>query len=87
MPRKPQSALTRNAILQGTVLAILLQSALPVMAGFRCSVPLAEWKPREALEARLQGEGWTVVRIKTDDGCYKVYACLLYTSPSPRDRG
>jgi hypothetical protein len=74
MSRTRQGAVTRNAIMQTTILAISLLTALPVMAGPRCSVPLADWKPREALDAKLQGEGWTVVRIKTDDGCYKVYA-------------
>jgi hypothetical protein len=69
-----QSTVSRKAIIQTTILAISLLTALPVMAGPRCSVPLADWRPREALEAKLQGEGWTVVRIKTDDGCYKVYA-------------
>lgn len=79
MPRTGQGKPTRSAImpatkLQAGLVSISLLIALPVMAGPRCSVPLADWKPREALEAKLQGEGWRVVRIKTDDGCYKVYA-------------
>jgi hypothetical protein len=74
MPRTRQGTLTRNALIQGAILASLLPTSMPVMAGPRCSVPLAEWKPREVLEAKLQGEGWTIVRIKTDDGCYKIYA-------------
>lgn len=64
----------RNVIAQSAILAISLLTAPPVMAGPRCSAPLADWKPREALETKLQVEGWRVVRIKTDDGCYKVYA-------------
>ena len=38
----------------------------------RCRVPLAEWQPREALQEKLEAEGWQVRRIKTDDGCYEV---------------
>jgi hypothetical protein len=59
-----------------TTLALLGLCALPgpALAGPHCSVPLAEWQPREALEARLKSEGWVISRLKTDDGCYKVYA-------------
>ena len=39
-----------------------------------CFVPMADWQPRDALQRKLAGEGWTVLRIKTDDGCYKVDA-------------
>jgi hypothetical protein len=35
---------------------------------------MAEWKPREALVEKLRAEGWSIRRIKTDDGCYKVRA-------------
>ncbi|GLQ07997.1 hypothetical protein GCM10007924_32190 [Sneathiella chinensis] len=40
----------------------------------KCSVPLSEWQPREALQQKLEKDGWTVKRIKTDDGCYEAYA-------------
>jgi hypothetical protein len=37
-----------------------------------CFVPMADWQPRDAV-ARLAGEnGWTVRRIKIDDGCYEI---------------
>ena len=37
-----------------------------------CFVPMADWQPREAV-ARLAAEnGWTVRRIKIDDGCYEI---------------
>lgn len=39
-----------------------------------CNVPMSEWQPREALRQKLEGEGWKVRSIKTDDGCYEVYA-------------
>ena len=37
-----------------------------------CFAPLADWRPRDAV-ARLAAEnGWTVRRIKVDDGCYEI---------------
>jgi hypothetical protein len=39
-----------------------------------CTVPMSEWRPREALQKTLETEGWRVNRIKTDDGCYEVKA-------------
>lgn len=55
-------------------LTVLVGIAAPALATQRCSAPMAEWKPREALVEKLRAEGWTVRRIKTDDGCYKVRA-------------
>lgn len=56
-----------------TILTVL--ALLPVGAAFAeddCFVPMANWQPREAV-ARLAAEnGWTVRRIKIDDGCYEV---------------
>ena len=43
-------------------------------AGPHCHVAMADWQPREALQAKVTAMGWSVQRIKTDDGCYKVYA-------------
>ncbi len=40
----------------------------------RCNVPMAEWQPVDALQQKLKNDGWNVNRIKTDDGCYEVYA-------------
>jgi len=40
----------------------------------RCNAPMTEWQPRENLRQKLEAEGWKVKRIKTDDGCYEVYA-------------
>lgn len=37
-----------------------------------CRVPMADWQPREAVQAMAEAEGWTVRRIKTDDGCYEI---------------
>ncbi len=37
-----------------------------------CRVPMADWQPREAVQQMAEAQGWTVRRIKTDDGCYKI---------------
>jgi hypothetical protein len=42
-------------------------------AGDICSVPQAEWQPKEALQKKLESEGWTIKAIKIDEGCYEVY--------------
>ena len=39
-----------------------------------CTVPEAEWQPKEALQAKLVEQGWTIKNIKVDDGCYEAYA-------------
>ena len=44
------------------------------LASTRCNVPMANWQPREALQKKVEADGWKVTRIKTDDGCYEVHA-------------
>ena len=44
------------------------------MADDDCSVPMAEWQPREAVAKLAESKGWKVRRIKIDDGCYEVDA-------------
>lgn len=38
------------------------------------SGPPESWQPKAALEKQLTEKGWKVRRIKTDGGCYEVYA-------------
>ncbi|MEJ2415590.1 MAG: PepSY domain-containing protein [Exilibacterium sp.] len=52
-------------------LALLLMSG-GTLADDDCNDPLAEWQPRKDLRKQLEAEGWTVFRIKVDDGCYEV---------------
>ena len=54
---------------------IALVAAFPVggaMADDDCFVPMADWKPKEAVAALAAEQGWTVRRIKIDDGCYEI---------------
>ena len=37
-----------------------------------CVVPADKWQPREVLRQQIEKQGWTVQRIKVDDGCYEV---------------
>lgn len=62
----------KHSILIATILLVAVSGS--ALADQRCNVPLANWQTREALQQKLEAEGWKVTRIKTDDGCYKVSA-------------
>ena len=36
-------------------------------------IPKEEWKPQAELERKLKNEGWTISRVKIENGCYEVY--------------
>lgn len=57
-----------------TLAVLILSGASAAFASDRCDVPMAEWQPREALQQKLEADGWKVTRIKTDDGCYEADA-------------
>lgn len=61
----------RRAIL---ITALLLGALGPgaAMADDACNVPMANWQPREAVQQMAKAHGWTVRRIKIDDGCYEI---------------
>jgi hypothetical protein len=55
--------------------AMALAVASPAFASGSCSsAPKASWQPKSALEAQLKSEGLKVRQIKTENGCYEVYA-------------
>ena len=37
-----------------------------------CFVPMADWQPRDAVQRLAEDNGWSVRRIKIDDGCYEI---------------
>ncbi|MFN7224703.1 MAG: PepSY domain-containing protein [Paracoccaceae bacterium] len=37
-----------------------------------CYVPMTKWLPRAAVADLAAENGWTVRRIKIDDGCYEI---------------
>ncbi len=56
-----------------TILAFL--AAFPAGAAHAhddCSVPMADWQPKEAVARLAEENGWIVRRIKIDDGCYEI---------------
>ncbi len=56
-----------------TILPFLL--GLPAgmaVADDDCLVPMARWQPRAAVVRMAEAQGWTLRRIKIDDGCYKI---------------
>ncbi len=57
------------------LIASLFLTALAGTAGAAelCSVPEAEWQPKEALRQKLEADGWKIKKIKIDEGCYEVY--------------
>ena len=56
------------------MLAVLLAlgTCKVALADTDCTDPVASWKPREMLRQETEQQGWTVQRIKIDDGCYEV---------------
>lgn len=58
-----------RSIPMALVLALLAGSAL---AEDDFYVPMVNWQPREAVAKLAADKGWTVRRIKIDDGCYEV---------------
>lgn len=42
------------------------------IADDECFAPMADWKPRDAVAALAARQGWTIHRIKIDDGCYRI---------------
>jgi hypothetical protein len=58
-----------------TTLAFLL--ALPAGAASAddgCAAPMAEWRPREAVQRLATREGWRLDRLRVHDGCYVIDA-------------
>ncbi len=55
-------------------LAVLLTTTGTAMAKDLCFVDEADRQPISALEAKLVADGWTIKKVKADDGCYEAYA-------------
>ena len=65
-----------NSKVISTVLAAAFATTLgagAALASDRCNTPQGEWQPQQALQQKLEGEGWKVKKIKVEDGCYEVY--------------
>lgn len=63
--------MTSRTVLTATLIAL---TAAPVLADEDCTIPMANWQPREAVRAMAEAKGWQLRRIKIDDGCYEIHA-------------
>ena len=63
----------RVVLLIGLAL-FLADPAGQALADSYCEAPLADWQPREALQTKLESQGWRDVAIRIEDGCYLVHA-------------
>ena len=61
----------KHHMLAATLLVGLLAGPA-AWADSNCNDPVSSWQPQEALRKQLEQGGWTVQRIKVDDGCYEV---------------
>lgn len=58
-----------------TLAAIAIALTSPAFASSMCShAPKAKWQSKATLTAQLKKDGLKVRRIKTEGGCYEVYA-------------
>lgn len=58
--------------LSTSLVIICLIAATSASADEDCAVPMANWQPRDAVTALAEQNGWSVSRIRLDDGCYEV---------------
>jgi len=57
------------------IAAVAILAAGPSFANGACATgPSASFKPIAQLTSKLQADGLTVRRVKTEGGCYEVYA-------------
>lgn len=55
--------------------AVAVATASPAFAAGGCSTASqAQFQPQSKLESMLKADGLTVKQIKTESGCYEVYA-------------
>ncbi len=62
----------KKYMIAATLLAGLGVAGIALADDDDCRVPMADWQPREAVQQMAETQGWTVRRIKTDDGCYEI---------------
>lgn len=57
-----------------TLLALAASGTALAQHAEKCEpIPKAEWRPKAELERKLKDEGWTISRVKIENGCYEVY--------------
>ncbi len=43
-------------------------------ANHECYVPMRDWQSRTNAISFAEAQGWTVKRVRIDDGCYEIFA-------------
>ncbi|MBI1386019.1 MAG: PepSY domain-containing protein [Rhizobiales bacterium] len=71
--------MTRSYVTRLAVIAIAttIAGAAPAAASDDDDCPRtsrAEWRSADDVKAALEAQGYSVVRVKVDDGCYEAYA-------------
>lgn len=61
----------RRIILAATLCCL---TTAPAWAEIECTTPMDDWQPIANLRAEAVKLGWTVEKIRADDGCYHVKA-------------
>ena len=60
-------------IAHAALLSLLLSGFAMADDDDDCSDPVSDWQPRETLRQQVERQyGWSVQRIKVDDGCYEL---------------
>ncbi|MBY5374095.1 PepSY domain-containing protein [Rhizobium leguminosarum] len=54
------------------ILALAVMAVTSAQARDDCDVPISNWKTHAAVRAMAGQRGWTLKRIKIDDGCYEL---------------
>ncbi len=62
----------KGIVLSAAILLGPLSAGAAMADDDGCNVAMADWQPREAVQKMAEARGWTVFRIKTDDGCYEI---------------
>lgn len=63
----------KPAILVLATFAILAQTVF-ARAEVECEEPMADWQPVSRLVEVATAQGWTVQKVRADDGCYHLRA-------------
>ena len=63
---------TRHTIALGLLALTVSAATLPALADDDCDVPVQRWQSRDAVRQMAEQKGWTLERLKIDDGCYEI---------------
>lgn len=55
------------------LVALSVMAATAVQARDECDAPIRDWQTRDTVRDMAADRGWTLKRIKINDGCFEVY--------------